>query len=118
MTTLKVIHRFNIKEHILEYPPGTRGLYLHGINENKAVLSSWSSDRVRDVAKEFGFMNVAFKSFMGVDEVRDFTDECRVSGSFEDRAIEGWVVRGRLKSDATNHFFKVKYDEPYCESLD
>jgi tRNA ligase len=69
---------------------------------------------VRDVAKEFGFKSVAFKSFQSVDEVRDFTDECRVSGSFEDRAIEGWVVRGRLKSDPNvPHFFKVKYEEPY-----
>lgn len=43
------------EEHILEYPPDRRGLYLHGINENIPAFRTWESSKLKPVATEFGF---------------------------------------------------------------
>ena len=46
-----------------------------------------------------------------------FTDKIRSQQKYQDRPIEGFVVRWQLlqpnRKPNQTHFFKVKYDEPY-----
>ncbi|KAJ3212540.1 hypothetical protein HK099_007710, partial [Clydaea vesicula] len=103
----------DFEEHILEYPIEKRGLYLHGVNENTVEFNTWEIKRVEAVAKEFGFKFVDILEFNSVRDVEKFTCECSITGSYLNRAIEGFVVRSKTKSDGRIHFFKVKYDNPY-----
>ncbi|KAJ3161230.1 hypothetical protein HDU88_007403 [Geranomyces variabilis] len=104
----------DFEEHILEYPPESRGLYLHGLNENIPEFRTWSSAKLKPVATQFGLHLVDAVVFNTVAEVRAFSDSCRQTGSYNGRAIEGFVVRCRRKDDLDNvFFFKIKYDEPY-----
>ncbi|KAJ3186243.1 hypothetical protein HDU85_007683 [Gaertneriomyces sp. JEL0708] len=104
----------DFEEHILEYPPDRRGLYMHGLNENVPAFRTRSSQEVAEVARVYGFKCVETIVFQTVSEVRTFTDSCRATGSYQGRAIEGFVIRGRQKaSPDLAFFFKVKYDEPY-----
>ncbi|KAI8818596.1 RNA ligase-domain-containing protein [Fimicolochytrium jonesii] len=104
----------DFEEHILEYPPDRRGLYLHGINENTSTFKTWKSERLAPVIREFGFRPVEVKVFDRIEDVREFTDSCRTTGSYMGRAIEGFVVRCRtVGPEPSIYFFKIKYDEPY-----
>ncbi|KAJ3018090.1 hypothetical protein HKX48_003166 [Thoreauomyces humboldtii] len=104
----------DFEEHILEYPPDRRGLYLHGMNENVSEFRTWSSDRLKPVAQDFGLLLVDAITFDTVEAVREFSDACRDTGSYNGRAIEGFVIRCRQKEHMDNvFFFKIKYDEPY-----
>ncbi|TPX72296.1 hypothetical protein SpCBS45565_g00645 [Spizellomyces sp. 'palustris'] len=104
----------DFEEHILEYPPDRRGLYLHGVNENTPEFRTWESSKLRPIASEFGFKIVDALTMSTLQEVRDFSDSCRATGSYNGRAIEGFVVRCHRKTPPTGmHFFKIKYDEPY-----
>nr|KAJ3417896.1 hypothetical protein HK105_000621 [Polyrhizophydium stewartii] len=111
----------DFEEHILEYPPERRGLYLHGINENTPEFSTWDSSRITDFAKRFGFFLVECIMKDTSEEVRVFADECRKTGSYGDRPVEGFVVRCKRVIRPNNgdperlvtHFFKIKYEEPY-----
>ncbi|KAI9105614.1 RNA ligase-domain-containing protein [Phlyctochytrium arcticum] len=104
----------DFEEHILEYPPDRRGLYLHGINHNVREFVTWDSAKVKDVASRFGFKSVDSLVFDTIQEVQSFTDECRTSGSYEGRAIEGFVVRCKSQQLAERCvFFKIKYEDPY-----
>ncbi|KAJ3170451.1 hypothetical protein HDU87_008791 [Geranomyces variabilis] len=104
----------DFEEHILEYPPEARGLYLHGLNENIPEFRTWSSAKLKPVAAQFGLHLVDAVVFNTVAEVRAFSDSCRKTGAYNGRAIEGFVVRCRRNEDLDNvFFFKIKYDEPY-----
>ncbi|KAJ3152726.1 hypothetical protein HDU86_005481 [Geranomyces michiganensis] len=104
----------DFEEHILEYPPEARGLYLHGLNENIPEFRTWSSANLKPIAAQFGLKLVDAVVFNTVSEIRSFSDSCRETGSYNGRAIEGFVVRCRRKGDLDNvFFFKIKYDEPY-----
>ncbi|KAI0228795.1 tRNA ligase [Massospora cicadina] len=84
------------EEHVLPYPEGSRGLYLHGVNHNAIHFASWPSEVVQLVAEQFGFFKVANFPQPTLAHVRRFYEAC--GGSLEGRAIEGFVV---------------KYDHPY-----
>ncbi|KXS10539.1 hypothetical protein M427DRAFT_159045 [Gonapodya prolifera JEL478] len=104
------------EEHILEYPPDRAGLYLHGINHNTIKLRTWPTSQLSEFATYFGFNKVGSLVRDTVDEVKELTDACRDTGSFEGRPIEGWVVRCKVRGEdreMEDMFFKVKYDEPY-----
>ncbi|KAJ3058770.1 hypothetical protein HDU98_005160 [Podochytrium sp. JEL0797] len=101
------------EQHILEYPEGTRGLYLHGVNKNACVLETWDSARVREVAEEFGFWCVESEVMDSFEDVMKLADECRSTGSYKDRPVEGFVVRCISKLTGNCFMFKIKYDEPY-----
>ncbi|KAJ3297726.1 hypothetical protein HK104_000204 [Borealophlyctis nickersoniae] len=104
----------DFEEHILEYQPEQRGLWLHGINENVPEFRTQPSDQIIGLAQEFGFHRVDALLMETLDDVRAFTDQVRESGAYKGRAVEGFVVRCHDSANpAVFHFFKVKYDEPY-----
>ncbi|XJO74467.1 hypothetical protein BDV3_005284 [Batrachochytrium dendrobatidis] len=108
------------EEHILEYPPDRRGLYLHGINQNTPEFITWSVERLSVFAKRFGFFLVEFLIRDTVADIRALAEECGKTGSYKGRPIEGFVVRSQLNthglsktSQQATYLFKIKYDEPY-----
>ncbi|KAF9940931.1 hypothetical protein BGZ67_006353 [Mortierella alpina] len=103
----------SFEEHILEYPTERSGLYLHGLNRNTAEFQTLSSDKVQAVAKEWGLRTTDYLTLNSYQEVMDFADKIRNTGEYDNRAVEGFVVRCKTKSDGRTHFFKIKYDEPY-----
>ncbi|KAF9292402.1 hypothetical protein BGZ68_006348 [Mortierella alpina] len=103
----------SFEEHILEYPIERSGLYLHGLNRNTADFQTLSSDKVQAAAKEWGLRTTDFLTLNSYREVMDFADKIRNTGEYDNRAVEGFVVRCKTKSEGTIHFFKIKYDEPY-----
>ncbi|KAG0292150.1 hypothetical protein BGZ97_005687, partial [Linnemannia gamsii] len=68
---------------------------------------------VQEFAKEWGLRRTEYVTFNTHQEVMDFADEVRNAGEYDNRAVEGFVVRSKVKGDGTTHFFKIKYDEPY-----
>ncbi|KAJ3034646.1 hypothetical protein HDV00_004828 [Rhizophlyctis rosea] len=104
----------DFEEHILEYPPERRGLWLHGINYNLPEFRTWPSVDIAPFAQQFGFFKVEALVVNTIEEVMDFTDQVRKTGSHGGRAVEGFVVRCHDQNRPSDiHFFKVKYDEPY-----
>ncbi|KAJ3339153.1 hypothetical protein HDU93_008539 [Gonapodya sp. JEL0774] len=104
------------EEHILAYPPDRAGLYLHGINHNTIRLQTWPTSQLTEFANYFGFNQVGALVRDTIEQVKELTDSCRETGSFENRPIEGWVVRCKVRGEdreLEDMFFKVKYDEPY-----
>ena len=105
------------EEHVLEYPPGIAGLYLHGINFNVPEFATLSGPEVHAFADTWGFKKAQYVMIQSLDEVKQFLDKCAETGSWEGRDTEGFVVRckkrSRDRSDAPNWFFKYKFDEPY-----
>ncbi|OMH80766.1 tRNA ligase 1 [Zancudomyces culisetae] len=130
------------EEHILEYGGKTRGLYLHGINDNQVVLETWDSRIVQVVAEWFGFHVTKSYQFEQLDKLKEFTDKIGEDAELDGRAIEGFVVRcwwrdnkgGKTGEAIENgvgeaadekeqekskqvaekrYMFKIKYDEPY-----
>lgn len=103
----------SFEEHILEYPIEKSGLYLHGLNRNTVDFQTLPSNKVQEFAKEWGLRLTEYVTFNTHQEVMDFVDEVRNAGEYDNRAVEGFVVRSKVKKEGTTHFFKVKYDEPY-----
>ena len=90
-------------------------------------------------AKEWGFIVTRSFDLQSVKQVKEFTDSCSLTGSWNGEPLEGFVVRTRVRglqqatettggesdqSGQTKHeippyppgssfFFKVKFDEPY-----
>ncbi|CAL9732353.1 tRNA ligase [Monosporozyma unispora] len=104
----------SFEEHILEYTGDKRGLYLHGINENKPEFYTWPLDKVTSFANKFGFKTVHFMIKNSISDLQKFLETCSENGSFEGKEIEGFVIRSNLKSDTSKpFFFKYKFEEPY-----
>ncbi|KAF9540969.1 hypothetical protein EC957_003607 [Mortierella hygrophila] len=103
----------SFEEHVLEYPIEKSGLYLHGLNRNTVDFQTLPSNKVQEFAKEWGLRLTEYVTFNTHQEVMDFADEVRNAGEYDNRAVEGFVVRSKVKTDGTTHFFKIKYDEPY-----
>ncbi|KAF9560170.1 hypothetical protein EC968_006278 [Mortierella alpina] len=101
------------EEHILEYPIERSGLYLHGLNRNTAEFQTLSSDAVQAVAKEWGLRTTDYLTLNSFQEVMSFADKIRNTGEYDNRAVEGFVVRCKTKRNGATHFFKIKYEEPY-----
>ncbi|KAF9427178.1 hypothetical protein BGZ94_005351 [Podila epigama] len=104
----------SFEEHVLEYPPDKAGLYLHGLNKNTAEFQTLPSKDVQEAAKEWGLIPTEYVTFNTQAEVMAFADKVRNAGEYDNRAVEGFVVRCKIKKDRSKiHFFKIKYDEPY-----
>ncbi|KAG0244241.1 RNA ligase-domain-containing protein [Mortierella sp. GBAus27b] len=103
----------SFEEHVLQYPAEKAGLYLHGLNKNTTEFETLPSNVVQEVAKEWGFRCTDFVTIGSYRGVMDFAEEIRNAGEYDNRPVEGFVVRCRTKLDDKTHFFKIKYDEPY-----
>ncbi|KAF9972934.1 hypothetical protein BGZ73_003878 [Actinomortierella ambigua] len=114
----------SFEEHVLEYSPERSGLYLHGLNCNTPDFKTWPSKDVYKAAEEWGFHPTQYKTMHTVDEVLEFTNKVRDNGEYDHRPIEGFVVRCKVgagghdgesstAAPSSDHFFKIKYDEPY-----
>ncbi|CAO3564193.1 unnamed protein product [Mortierella alpina] len=103
----------SFEEHILEYPVERSGLYLHGLNRNTAGFQTLPSSSVQAVAKEWGLRTTDYLTLDSYQDVMDFANKIRNTGEYDNRAVEGFVVRCKTKSEGSTHFFKIKYDEPY-----
>lgn len=104
----------SFEEHILEYTGEMRGLYLHGINENKPEFYTWPLDKVTSFANKFGFKTVHFMIKDDISDLQKFLEACSEQGSFDGKEIEGFVIRSKLKEDTSKpFFFKYKFEEPY-----
>ena len=57
----------DFEEHILEYPPDRRGLFLHGLNRNTEHFETWSSDKISQFATDFGLKSVVTLSFPTIE---------------------------------------------------
>lgn len=86
---------------------------------------------VESFAKEWGFIPTKSFDLESAQKVKEFTDSCGLTGSWNGEPLEGFVVRAHLKRDGENKgtapgksdrppyppgssfFFKVKFDEPY-----
>ncbi len=105
------------EEHVLEYPPETSGLYLHGINFNLPEFATLSGPEVHEFADTWGFKKAQYVMIQTIDEVKQFLDKCAETGSWEGRDTEGFVVRCKKMSKgrdrAPDWFFKYKFEEPY-----
>ncbi|KAI8147096.1 RNA ligase-domain-containing protein [Fennellomyces sp. T-0311] len=96
------------EEHILAYSEKESGLYLHGINYNTTTLHTLPSATVQQVAKHFGFHPTEMLLVDSIDGVRRIADEIEQTGQFQDRPMEGVVVR--CKRLGQDFFFKIKND--------
>ncbi|KAG0280972.1 hypothetical protein BGZ95_007647 [Linnemannia exigua] len=103
----------SFEEHILEYPIEKSGLYVHGLNRNTIDFQTLPSNKVQEFAREWGLRVTDYVTLNTHQEVMDFADKIRNAGEYDNRAVEGFVVRSKVKDDGTTHFFKIKYDEPY-----
>lgn len=106
------------EEHIIEYPPEKRGLYLHGININQPGFVTYAFDKVCSFALEWGFKQVDYVIFETLSELKKFFEESEKTKSYHGREIEGFVIRckSRLSEedlDFHDFFFKYKFKEPY-----
>ncbi|EMR08259.1 hypothetical protein PNEG_03426 [Pneumocystis murina B123] len=105
------------EEHIIEYPPEKRGLYLHGINLNEATFVTYEFDKVCLFAHNWGFRQVDYKIFQTLSELKYFLEDSEKTKSYYGREIEGFVIRckSKLLDDIHFHdfFFKYKFKEPY-----
>lgn len=90
----------------MPYTDKSRGLYLHGINYNTVELYTLPSSTVQQVAKTFGFHVTEYKLFETLKEVKQFGDEMQLTGLYDDREVEGAVVR--CKRNGKDFFFKIK----------
>ncbi|KAG4305145.1 hypothetical protein PORY_001315 [Pneumocystis oryctolagi] len=108
----------SFEEHIIEYPPEKRGLYLHGINKNESFFSTAPFDEVYSFGIEWGFMQVDFTVFQTLSELKRFLQESEKTKTYQGKEIEGFVIRCKSKSFEedvcfNDFFFKYKFKEPY-----
>ncbi|KAF9113084.1 hypothetical protein BGX27_002240 [Mortierella sp. AM989] len=103
----------SFEEHILQYPAERAGLYLHGLNRNTADFQTLPSGKVQEAAKEWGLIQTDYVTFNTHQEVMDFAEKVRNAGEYDNRAVEGFVIRCKTKEEGSVFFFKIKYDEPY-----
>lgn len=101
----------DFEEHVLAYPKDQSGIYLHGLNVNCPDFVTYNFDAVHEIASEFGFIPTQYVTKPTLQELRKFLAECAETGSWGDRQVEGFVVR--CKRNASDFFFKYKFEEPY-----
>ncbi|KAL0077840.1 RNA ligase-domain-containing protein [Phycomyces blakesleeanus] len=100
----------DFEEHILEYPPHKRGLYLHGANYNTAQLHTLPSQLVHQIATTFGLWPVSFTTLDTIAQVKELASKVQLTGKMDGREVEGIVVRCQRQDQ--DFLFKVK-SEPY-----
>ncbi|KAI9031679.1 RNA ligase-domain-containing protein [Phycomyces nitens] len=100
------------EEHVLEYEPSNRGLYLHGINYNTMEYHTIPIDTVRQVAIAFGLFPPEYVQLPNIQSVKDMCQEMQDTHRFLDRQVEGVVVR--CKKGGKDFQLKIK-DEEYLQ---
>ncbi|KAI8911065.1 RNA ligase-domain-containing protein [Gorgonomyces haynaldii] len=101
----------DFEEHVLEYPPEKRGLYLHGINRNTVQFQTLSLAHIAEFGTRFGLRFVDAFEISTVQELMSFAQESMKTGTYRGQAVEGFVVR--CKRQEQDFFFKIKFDAPY-----
>ncbi|KAI7902359.1 RNA ligase-domain-containing protein [Cokeromyces recurvatus] len=96
------------EQHILPYSGKDRGLYLHGINYNLTELNTLPSSTVKQVAIEFGFHTIDYILLDTLKEVRKFGEQMQQTQCYNDKEIEGVVIR--CKKEGKDFMFKMKND--------
>ncbi|ODQ78403.1 hypothetical protein BABINDRAFT_162638 [Babjeviella inositovora NRRL Y-12698] len=99
------------EEHVLEYKSEELGLYLHGLNFNTIEFQTYPIDLIAEFAAAWGFIPTKFITKTDFSELFRFLEECAETGSYEGRAVEGFVIRA--KAHGADHFWKYKFEEPY-----
>ncbi|PHH77804.1 hypothetical protein CDD80_185 [Ophiocordyceps camponoti-rufipedis] len=108
----------SFEEHILAYSPEDAGLYLHGVNKNEPIFGTYPSSEVQSFADQWGFRKIGVITMSDVHSVRTFLEEAAKTGSYQGRAVEGFVIRCKMSKHPEtlpyqDWFFKYKFDEPY-----
>lgn len=108
----------SFEEHILAYEGDKAGLYLHGINLNLKDFATYPSAEVRKFADEWAFRKIDYLVKDNVADLRKFLEEAAETGSWDERDVEGFVIRCKARNgpdDPEWHdwFFKYKFEEPY-----
>ncbi|KAG0168759.1 hypothetical protein DFQ30_004361 [Apophysomyces sp. BC1015] len=96
----------DFEEHILPYAEKERGLYLHGINYNVAAFHTLPVSIVRQVAKTFGMRTISYQIQSDIQTVKKFGEEIQRTKLYDNREVEGIVVR--CKRNGQDFFFKIK----------
>lgn len=99
------------EEHVLPYSKEASGLYLHGLNFNTRKFKTYPIQRVNDFAFEWGFKPVDYFQKNSFDALWDCLQEAAKTGTYDNREVEGFVIRCQLNGD--DFFFKFKFEEPY-----
>lgn len=119
MTAVAELCDDEFEEHILPYTGNSRGLYLHGLNRNCPQFITASSCEVAEFAEQWGFMKVSSFFMDSIHELKAFLENASKDGKWNNRAIEGFVIRchsdhSSLEQQSSNDFFfKYKFPEPY-----
>lgn len=99
------------EEHVVEYTKDLAGLYLHGLNFNTRDFQTYPMDQVKAFAEDWGFLKVSDFTFPTFDTLWLFLEKRAETGTFENREIEGFVIRAKKNGRA--FLFKYKFTEPY-----
>lgn len=97
------------EEHVLPYSKDVAGLYLHGLNYNSIVFKTVPIEEVNKFAKDWGFKCVESLKFDDCDTLFKFLDDCAVTGKYNNKEVEGFVIR----CFNPDFFFKYKFEQPY-----
>lgn len=103
----------DFEEHVLEYSKENSGLYLHGLNYNTIKFQTCPIPEVNDFANNWGFKKIDSFQISGWGKLWDFLNQCAISGTYQNREIEGFVIRTKLNGTNDDFFFKFKFEEPY-----
>ncbi|KAI5855748.1 RNA ligase-domain-containing protein [Tricharina praecox] len=108
----------SFEEHILAYEGDQAGLYLHGINYNLGDFATYSMPEVHKFAEEWAFRKIDYVVKDDVQQLRKFLEEAAETGSWDGKDVEGFVIRCKARTDASDPnwedwFFKYKFEEPY-----
>lgn len=107
----------SFEEHVLAYDKKAAGLYLHGINLNLPEFTTYPGELVHAFADDWGFKKIEYLIKDDIKTVKTFLEDCAVTGSWNGRDTEGFVIRCQRKiygSEAfEDWFFKYKFEEPY-----
>ncbi|RMY64547.1 hypothetical protein D0863_09748 [Hortaea werneckii] len=104
------------EEHVLQYSPETAGLYLHGINLNLPEFATYPHHLVDRFAEEWGMKKTTYITKDNIKDVKEFLDGIGLTGHYEGRDTEGFVIRCQSKANGGewhDWFFKYKFEEPY-----
>lgn len=118
----KLLYRMNVtavgelcdddfEEHVLPYEGENAGIYLHGLNVNTEIFTTYPFPCIEKFAQIFGFHTTKYLIKNTVQELREFLEECAETGSWNNTEVEGFVIRSKVQN--TDFFFKYKFEEPY-----
>ncbi|EGW30166.1 tRNA ligase [Spathaspora passalidarum NRRL Y-27907] len=99
------------EEHVLSYSKDKSGLYLHGLNYNTIQFRTVPIEKVIQFADDWNFKKVDYLTFTDVEKLFEFLEKCSETGKYQDREVEGFVIR--CKRNNADFFFKYKFEQPY-----